>query len=252
MATMTARPLAPTDATSNGPVTAGQLALTFVPFGLGLVAAMLLAELETDLRLFRTLYSVRTSMLLAVPALALFPFRDRSPTAKNLWRLLWTWSFSAYAVHLAFAWFGVFGGQLETANLHRDLYHLDKDKEATILALVIQHQGAAVVYSNFAASLLWLFDVILCWTTRGSRGFVALFHALTWLYVLGSYFVASIVFYKNPTTYALGWIMVGVAAIALLIRVFSRQSVNEPLGNPNLVSADGGHGASLNRPRDRS
>jgi hypothetical protein len=204
------------------PVTAPQLAVTFVPFGLGLIASMLLAELTQDLRLFRTLYTIRASMVLALPPLALFPFRDRSPTVKNLWRLFWTWSFLAYAVHLAYAWFGIFGGQLETANLHREYYHLDPGKEPTILDLVVQHQGAAVAYSNLAVTLLWLLDVALVWITRGTRGFVAFFHAVTWLYVLGSYLVATIVFFKNSTTYCLGWLMVGVVVIAIVVRLFWR------------------------------
>ena len=39
-------------------VTAGELCLTFVPFGLGLVAAIWYAELSQDLRLFRTIYAI--------------------------------------------------------------------------------------------------------------------------------------------------------------------------------------------------
>jgi hypothetical protein len=221
VATKTAQPRLRGEALTSRPVTSPQLALTFVSSGLGLVAAMLLAELTQDLRLFRTIYSLRVSMLLAMPALALFLFRDRSPAVQNLWRLFWTLSFLAYAVHLGYAWFGVFGSQLETANLHRDHYHLDPSKESTILDLVEQHLGVAVAYSNFAVTLLWLVDVVLSWITRGARGFVAFLHAATWLYVLGSYLVASIVFFKNPTSYALGWSMIVVVAIALLVRLFS-------------------------------
>jgi hypothetical protein len=161
-------------------------------------------------------------MLLAMPALALFPFRDRAPTRKNLWRLFWTWSFLAYTVHLAYAWFGVFGGQLETANLYKEAYHFDTTRDLTILDLVLQHQGPAVFYSNVAVTILWLIDVLLAWVTTGARGVVALVHALTWLGVLISYLVASIVFFKNTTTYQLGWLMVGVVGIAILARMFSR------------------------------
>jgi hypothetical protein len=209
------------DALTSRSVTSLQLALTFVPFGLGLIAAMLLAELTQDLRLFRTIYSLRVSLLLAMPALALFLFRDRSPAVRNLWRLFWTWSFLAYAVHLGYAWFGVFGSQLETANLYREYYRLDPSKEPTILDLVVQHQGVAVAYSNFAVTLLWLVDVVLSWLTRSARGFVAFFHSVIWLYVLGSFAVSSIVFFKNSTSYALGWSMIVVVAIALVVRLFS-------------------------------
>jgi hypothetical protein len=221
VATKTADPRVRGEALSSRSITSVQLALTFVPFGLGLVAAMLLAELTQDLRLFRTIYSLRVSMLLAMPALALFLFRDRSPAVQNLWRLFWTWSFLAFAVHLGYAWFGVFGSQLETASLHGDYYHLDPSKEPTILDLVVQHLGIAVAYSNLTVTLLWLVDVVLSWITRGARGFTAFFHAVTWPYVLGSFAVSSIVFYKNPTSYALGWSMIVVVAIALLVRLFS-------------------------------
>jgi hypothetical protein len=223
VATKTAQPRLRGEAQTSRPVTSLQLALTFVPFGLGLIASMLLAELTQDLRLFRTIYSLRASMLLAVPALALFLFRDRSPTAQNLWRLFWTWCFLAYGVHLGYAWFGVFGNQLETANLHRDYYHLDPSKDPTILDLAVQHLGVAVAYSNFTVTLLWLLDVVLSWITRGAKGLVAFFHTITWLYVLGSFAVSSIVFFKNPTSYALGWSMIVVVAIALVVRLFSRR-----------------------------
>jgi hypothetical protein len=226
VATSTAYRNLGSDEATSAPVTALELALTFVPFGLGLIVSMFLAETTENLALFRTMYSLRTSLLLAIPALALFPFRDRSPACKNFWRLFWTWSFLAYAVHLAYAWFGVFGSQLETANLHREYYHLDPSREPTILDLVIQHQGAAVFYSNLAATILWTIDVVLAWTTRGARGFVALLHALTWLYVLGSFVVSSIVFFKNPTTYRLGWLMVVVVALSLFVRLFSRPRVS--------------------------
>jgi hypothetical protein len=207
----------------NPPLTAPQLAVTFVPFELGLVASMLLAEQTQDLRLFRTLFSVRTSMLLALPALALFPFRDRTAAGKNLWRLFWTWSFLAYAVHLAYAWFGVFGGQLEAANLYKEAYHFDITRDLTVLDLVLQHQGPTVFYSNVAVTILWLIDILLTWVSVGSRGVVAGVHALAWLGVLAGFLVASILFFKNATTYQLGWLMVGVVAIAILVRVFSRR-----------------------------
>jgi hypothetical protein len=206
-------------------VTAGQLCLTFVPFGLGLVAAIWYAELSQDLRLFRTLYSVQVALLLAIPALALFPFRDRAPGVRNAWRLFWTFGFLAYAVHFAYAWFGVFGGQIATARLHPGLFHVPT--HPTILDLVIAHQGTFVAYSNFAVTGLWLLDILLAWLGGGARGpartTITAIHALSWLYVLVSFVIASIVFSKNNTILILGWTLVGVVALALLIRLFSRE-----------------------------
>jgi hypothetical protein len=218
------------EATETG-VTAGQLCLTFVPFGLGLVAAILYAELSQDLRLFRTIYAIRVSLLLAIPALALFPFRDGSPGIRNAWRLFWTFSFLAYAVHFAYAWFGVFGGQVATATLHPTLFKVGENP--TILDLVVAHQGAFIVYSNFAVTGLWLLDTILAWLAGGARGsgrtVVVSIHVLTWLYVLVSFVIASVVFAKNNTILVMGWVMVGVVALSLVLRLFSRR--------PRVVSA---------------
>jgi|GEM_PF-2198283 len=211
-------------------ITAGQLCLTFVPFGLGLVATIWYAELSQDLRLFRTIYAARLSLLLAIPALALFPLLSRLPDARNVWRLFWTFSFLAYAVHFAYAWFGVFGGQIETARLHPNLFHVPE--KPTVLDLVIAHQGTFVTYSNLVLTGLWLLDVVLAWLAEGIQGrgriIVMALHILTWLYVLISFVIASIVFTKNNTILVMGWAMAGVVALSLLIRVFSRSSEPTP------------------------
>jgi hypothetical protein len=202
-------------------VTAGQLALTFVPFGLGLVFAMWYAELQTDLRLYRAIYAIRLSLLVTLPALALFPFRDRTPGLRNVWRLFWTFGMLAYLVHLAYSWFGVFGGQLATARLHPDLFKVAPNP--TVLDLVIAHQGREIAYGNLVLTGLWAFDVFLAWVAAGARGagraIVVGIHALMWLAVLGAFVIASIVFAKNTTVFVLGWAMVGSVAIALLARL---------------------------------
>src|SRR4051812_15338201 len=84
-------------------------AWAFVPFGLGMVTALLAAEVPLmevtpDLRLYRTIYSIWLTLLLLVPALALFPLRGRGPSWWNAWRLFWTFSLLGYAVHLGYSW----------------------------------------------------------------------------------------------------------------------------------------------------
>jgi hypothetical protein len=203
-------------------VTAGQVALTFVPFGLGLVFAIWYAELQTNLRLYRAIYTIRLSLLVSLPALSLFPFRDRTPSLRNIWRLFWTFGMLAYLVHFAYAWFGVFGGQLETARLYPDLFKVAPNP--TVLDLVIEHQGMQIAYSNLILTGLWFLDVALAWIAGGARGagrgLVVVIHALTWLAVLVSFVISSIVFGKNSTILVLGWVMVGAVAIALIARVF--------------------------------
>ncbi len=219
-------------ALAQGPgLTAGLLCLTFVPFGLGLVAAIWYAELSENLLFYRAIYTVRLALILAIPALVLFPFRLRSPGIRNAWRLFWTFSFIAYAIHFAYSWFGVFGGQVETARLHPELFHVPENP--TILDLVIAHQGTFVAYSNFVVMALWLIDVVVAWFERGRgprRIAPLVLHVLTWLYVFVSFVIASIVFGKNPVIHALGYTLVGAVVLALPAWLLSRGRGAEAVG----------------------
>ena len=205
----------------NAAVTSGQFCLTFVPFGLGMVAAIWYPEASQDLRLFRTIYTIRVSMLLAMPGLALFFFRNRSPAMRNVWALFWTFSFLAFFIHMLYGLFGVFGGQVETARLHPENYRVTND--ATALDLLMAHQGRPVAWSILIIIGVWLVDVLIAWRGRkaagGLRRAFDVFHALNWLYVLISFLVAAILFAKNPTILAMGWTMVGTVAFAIVLRL---------------------------------
>src|SRR5262245_16726194 len=149
-----------------------QWAWTFVPFGLGMTAALLAAEVPLmevtpNLRLYRTIYSIWLALALLVPALALFPLRRWGPAWWNAWRLCWTFSFAAYAVHFGYSWFGLFGDQIPLATAHPELYHVPN--YPTVLDLVRVHQGSFVAYSNLGVSALWMLDVLLAWIAAGER-----------------------------------------------------------------------------------
>jgi hypothetical protein len=207
--------------------------LTYVPFGIGLVVALIGAELTQDLRLFRAINTIRLSMGLTILALALFPFRRRSPTLLNAWRLTWTFGFLAYVVHFLYSWFGVFGGQVATANEYPTAFGFPADSHPTTFDLVVQHQGYVVLYSNLVVTGLWAFDVLLAWTAQRARGFlggvVAFVHFLAWLDVLASFGVATIWFAKNQVSTALGYVLVGSVGLSLLAWLFgSFRSRAEP------------------------
>jgi hypothetical protein len=207
-------------------------AVTFVPFGLGLIAALMLAELTQDLRLFRTINAIRLSLALSILALALFPHRSRSPAVRNAWKLLWTFGFLAFAVHFLYAWFGVFGGQLATARDYPKLFHVAGNP--TILDLVRAHQGDFVAFSNLAVTGLWLLDVVLAWSADRARGFlgglVQIFHVLIWVYVLVSFGIATVYFYKNDIAYTMGWVLVGSVGASVLAALTGRLSRNAAAG----------------------
>jgi hypothetical protein len=209
-------------------------AATYVPFGLGLVVALLAAETTQDLRLFRALYTIRLSAALSIVALALFPFRHRSAGLLNVWRLTWTFGLLAYLVHFLYAWFGVFGGQVATADQYPAAFGFPKDAHPTTWDLVVHHQGTFVLYSNLIVTGLWALDALLAWTAGRARGFfggvVALVHFVAWVHVLASFAVSTLVFGKNPVSIGLGYVLavvVGLSLLGWLIgRLRSRASTN--------------------------
>ena len=160
-------------------------------------------------------------MGLSIVALALFPSRHRSTTRLNVWRLMWTFGFLAYLVHFLYAWFGVFGGQVATADQYPKAFGLPDGSHPTTFDLVVQHQGTFVLYSNFIVTGLWALDVLLAWTAERARGFfggVAGFvHFLAWLHVLASFAVSTLVFGKNPVSKGLGYVLAGVVGLSLLL-----------------------------------
>ena len=120
------------------------------------------------------------------------------------------------------AWFGVFGGQIETARIHFTLFQVPENP--TVLDLAIAHQGSFLTYGNLVVSVLWLLDVVVV-RLEGirllgrMRKALSAVHILTWLHVLVSFLIASIAFSKNNTILVMGWVMVGAVALSLLTRL---------------------------------
>jgi hypothetical protein len=206
---------------TRSPTTLVQLTWTFVPFALFVTIALLYPELSQNLRLFRTIYLIRASLLLTVPALVLLPFLRHGSAARNLWRLFWTFGLIAHLAHLAYAVFFVFGDQLETARLHPDLYGLSKDN-VSIYSLMVEQQRAPVVWGNIAATVVWLVDVLLAWFCDYRNAKAAFFHWFTWVAVIVTFLISTVYFFKNPISYNLGIGLIVVVGIALVMRAFWR------------------------------
>ena len=219
--------------------------LSFVPFGLGMVAAMAAAEypfeVTPNLRLYRTIYSAWLALALLIPALGLFIIRGIGPSWWNAWRLDWTFSFLAYAVHLYYAWFGLFESQLPLVSVHPELYGVGKG--ATTLDLVVAHQSPPIAYSNLVVSALWAIDTLLSWLIpgeRGGRGGWALLveRWVTWAWVLASAVVSSVYFPKHLVSVVLGSAIVASIVLSLLVRIsISILGNTAPAVAPNHVSA---------------
>ncbi len=215
---------------NRAPVTLVQFTWTFVPFALLVATALIYAELSQNLRLFRTIYLIRASLVLSAPALALLPFLHHGAAARNLWRLFWTFGLLAHLAHLAYAVFFVFGDQVDTARIHSDLYGLSKDN-VSIYSMIVEQQTAPVVWGNIAATVVWLVDVLLGWFGNYESRKVAIFHWFTWLAVLVAFLISTVYFYKNPVSYNLGIGLAAVVALGLVVRLFWRAPASNTSAN---------------------
>ncbi len=202
-------------------VTLVQFTWAFVPFALLISVALLYPEASQNLRLFRTIYLIRASLLLVLPALVFFPFIGFGVEVRNLWRLFWTFGLIAHLAHLGYAVFFVFGDQLETARLYPDLYGLSSNN-VSVYRLIVEQQTSVVVWSNIAVTGFWLLDAALAWGSPPTSRAIWSFHVFTWLYVIFSFIVSTIYFYKNAASYNLGVCLIAVVTLALVVRALLR------------------------------
>ena len=179
--------------------TLGQITATFVPFGLGLIAAMMGAETALDLPYQRMIYSVWVAQALLIPALFLYWQPNRSLECRNLWLLFWTFAYVAYLAHFYYA-----------VVVH---YHGS-------IAEVWQQQGAKIAGSNFLDTLWWGLDVILAWAVQRDIKWIRIERMLLHIYLPLTFFVASVVIFKGFVN-VLGYTMTVAILLALAVRIFT-------------------------------
>jgi hypothetical protein len=177
-----------------------ELTVTFVPFALLLLAAVVAAIAGPSVPVARAQNLVRLSMLLAAPALAIYILRAGREPLSNLWRLYWTFALLAYLGHFHYAFLRVF---------HADPW------------LVMTQQTPWLAISNFVITLLWTIDVLLGWAIRRQSRARFWFRAFVHLDVLASFTVAAVIF-RDGTVRMLGIGLLAVCAIALVLRWATR------------------------------
>jgi hypothetical protein len=182
-----------------------------LPFGIALlalgagVAVVTFLSLSTlDVSYARTEWMVRLSMLLAAPALVLY-LLDRP--LGSWWRSFWTVGLLAYLLHLWWAVFRSFQGDL---------------------GAIVERQGW-VAYANLAVTVLWVLDVVIAWISRASGGAArATLRFLAWAAVAASFISASVVFrWGEPVAY-LGGGLAGLLVLAILVRAGGIGALADP------------------------
>lgn len=177
-----------------------ELATTFVPFGLGLVAATLAPEMAEDILHQRIIYATWVSLTLFIPALCLYVLPGESRSHRSYWLLTWTFSYLAYMAHFLWAVGGQYGFSV---------------------VKVYQGQGPLIATSNFVVTILWTLDVARAWL-RPSEQWRGLGRALTHFLVLVIFVASSLVLFGGPVR-IFGVVMVGSLVISLLARYNAHQ-----------------------------
>lgn len=147
-------------------------------------------------------FTIWGSLLLATPALALFPSIRRSAGAYRWWRILWTASLLVFSVHFYWAAVVVFDNDWQRI-LHTP-------------------RVSAPRLDTFFA-VWWVLDVALAWTLRFDTWWVRAQRAGVHLLAFVLFFVGAAREGELATSRALGWSMLvvvvaGVVAKALTAR----------------------------------
>jgi len=156
------------------------------------------------LDLHRTFFTAWATILLLIPALCSFPFRRTSPPAAGWWLAFWTASFIAFAVHLYWAIWVIFGGDWSRiTNTTR--------VSAPILDTVL--------------AVWWALDVLLAWAIPRENRFIAIERTVVSLlafvlFVAGSALEGEILLSK-----VLGFLLGGAVVISGIAWIARRRSV---------------------------
>jgi cytochrome P450 len=192
-------------------ISLAELANTFFPFGIILIAALLAAEFQPNLNLHRAIYSFWASTVLLIPAIYLYILHGKSAKKNNYWLLLWTFSFLAYLVHLFYEVFGIYGGIQET----------------------FAANGSAIAYalagSKLILALWWALDISLGWFSDSSATWIPIQRAGVHIYVGLSFLVANLILQAGFAR-TLGIIL----AISILVALLVRHNIGNGQDNQNL------------------
>jgi hypothetical protein len=182
--------------------TLNQLTFAFVPFAWMMAISVFLSVLQPAVAYARMQYLIRSSLILATPALVEYVLAFRRAPLTNYWRLFWTFAYLAYLAHFYYGF----------AVLHRGS-----------LDAVMQSEGTVVAVSNLTVTALWTLDVVFSWITRRRPIFVAWLRAAAHLLVFVS-FVASTVIFKSGLVWWLGLVMTVIVICAIVVRVVAISS----------------------------
>lgn len=147
------------------------------------------------LDLHRTFFTAWAALLLVTPALCLFPFRNSSPAAGGYWLAFWTAGLLAFAVHLYWAVIVIFDG---------DWSRISNTTRVS----------APVIDTVFA--VWWAIDVLLAWAIQRENRIIRIERAIVSLLAFVLFVAGSVIEGEILLSKAVGFVMAGAVAIAVL------------------------------------
>ena len=155
------------------------------------------------LDLHRTFFTAWAALLLVTPALCLFPFRNSSPAASGYWLAFWTAGLVAFAVHLYWAVIVIFDG---------DWSRITNTTRVS----------APVIDTVFA--IWWAIDVLLAWAMPRENRLIRIERTIVSLLAFVLFVAGSIREGEIWLSQAVGFVMAGAVAIAVLAWLWRRFS----------------------------
>jgi hypothetical protein len=157
------------------------------------------------LDLHRTFFTAWAALLLVTPALCLFPFRNSSSTAAGYWLAFWTAGLLAFAVHLYWAVIVIFDG---------DWSRITNTTRVS----------APVIDTVFA--IWWGLDVLLAWSMQRENRIIRIERTIVSLLAFVLFVAGSVIEGEIWLSKAVGFVMAGAVAIAVLAWLARRLRVN--------------------------
>jgi hypothetical protein len=182
--------------TINSPhnITLDQFTTVFVPAGLMLAWALLWPEIGGDLEVGRTHLTMWPVILLLIPALGLYLFRNTGQTVTNLSHLFWTAALVVFLIHIYWGAFIFYDGLADT-------FH---------------NQGTLLASANFTLLGIWVLDTVVLWLMPDQRRVSNLHTGVRILVFL--LLGLDLIVGRTGAAHLLGFAYVSVLAVAGLAR----------------------------------
>lgn len=162
---------------------------------------------QHDFNYFMTINTITISIVLLIPAFALFILR-RGTEAGSMWLMLWTAAYIAFLLHLWFGVLGVFKGNFATIF-----------SDVDTAGVPIKPPRVTNPYPDTVTTVWWTADVVLAWLgVRGPR-WVQIERSLLHLVVFLSAAMSSIVLSSNGYVRVFGVILVVVTLFSVAYRI---------------------------------